>query len=114
MTNKFTDIVDVYLLNFEKYSVGNVVFDCDIGELIFCKTKTPLIIIHGIFIHPQFREKGICTVFLCYLVDCLCLHKFKMLYVQSVLSKILYDYLLRFKYKNIKFKLNKKGFYLHL
>ena len=34
---KFTEIIDTYLLNYNSYEKGKVEFDCDYGELIFFK-----------------------------------------------------------------------------
>ena len=41
-------------------------------------------------------------------------YKFKTLCVESVLSKILYEYLLRFRYKDKMFKIKKNGFYYRI
>jgi hypothetical protein len=40
--------------------------------------------------------------------------KFQQLCIQSVLSKVLYEYLLRFEYKNKKFKNRLTGFFYEL
>jgi hypothetical protein len=45
-----------------------------------------------------------------YLIDSAKKYNFKYFCVQSVLSKILYEYLLRFKYNNKGFNLKKIGF----
>jgi len=105
----FKEIIDTYLLNFSTYQKGKVAFDGDYGELIFLKNDSDNLILFGIFIIPKYRENGLCRDILHYLIDN-SLNKFKWVWIQSVLSKILYEYLLRFKYKNKKFKLVKEGF----
>ena len=106
---QFTEIIDAYISNYETYEKGKVEFDCDYGELTFLKEQGDMLILHAIFILPQYREKGICRGILHYLID-KAPEKFKYVCVQTVLSKILYEYLLRFKYKDKKFKNTKIGF----
>jgi RimJ/RimL family protein N-acetyltransferase len=105
----FKEIIDTYLLNYSTYKKGKVIFECDYGELIFIKDKSEICIIHGIFIFPQYRNKGLCRDILHYLID-KCPNNFKYICIESVISNILYEYLLRFEYKNKKFKLIKSGF----
>ena len=107
--NTFTEIIDTYLLNYLTYKNGKVEFDWSYGELIFYKNNSNTIIIHGIYIFPEYRRTGLCRNILHYLIDS-SFPIFKYVCVQSVLSKILYDYLLRFEYKNKKFELEKQGF----
>lgn len=105
----FTGIIDDYLTNYSKYENGKVCFECSYGELIFIKNDSNTLTVHGIYIFPEFRKMGLCRAILHYLID----HgsaKFKYLCVQSVLSNILYEYLLRFRYKNKKFKNTHAGF----
>jgi hypothetical protein len=106
---KFKEIIDTYLLNYSTYQKDKVIFECDYGELIFIKDKPEICILHGIFIFPQYRNKGLCRDILRYLIDN-CPNNFKYICVESVISNILYEYLLRFEYKNKKFKLIKSGF----
>jgi len=106
---KFKETIDTYLLNYSKYQRGKVVFECNYGELIFLKCDLENLILFGIYINPAYRKNGLCRDIFHYLIDH-SLNKFKRFWVQSVLSKILYEYLLRFKYKNNKFKLVKEGF----
>jgi hypothetical protein len=107
--NKFKEIIDTYLLNYSIYEKGKIIFECEYGELIFFKDDSEILILFGIYINPQYREKGLCRDILYYLIDNTS-NKFKYICVQSVISKILYKYLLRFEYKNKKFKLIKIGF----
>lgn len=106
----FIKLIDTYLLNYSSYKNGKVEFECDYGELIFYKTKSNSFILFGIYINPDYREKGFCRKILQYLIDCAEKNKFRSFYVQSVLSKVLYEYLLRFTYKNKGFHITNKGF----
>jgi len=113
----FEKIIDNYLLNYPSYCNGKIVFDCTYGELIFYKKykKQNILSIFGIYIKPEHREKGYCRSILQYLIDKVSINnKFKWFNIQSVISKILYEYLLRFEYKNKRFELKKDGFYLKL
>jgi hypothetical protein len=107
----FNEIIDIYLTNYSTYDYSKIVFECEHGELIFYKDKNNLnsIIIYGIFIKEEHRQKGLCKNILQYCIDNGNKY-FKTLIVESVLSKILYDYLLRFNYNNKGFKLTQKGF----
>ena len=111
--NKFEEIIDTYLLNYSTYKNGKVVFDYEYGELIFFKQNTKTINLFGIFIYPKYRRQGLCGRILRYLID-ISSSKFKYLCIQSVISKILYEYLERFEYKNRKFRNGKEGFVFKL
>ncbi len=106
---KFTEIMTTYLSNYSTYEYGKVIFECDYGELIFIKEKSEILNVFSICIIPEYRKNGLCRNILHYLIDN-SVNKFKYICVQSVLSKILYEYLLRFNYKNKKFKRVKDGF----
>jgi len=107
--DQFKEIIDGYIENYSKFENGKVNFDCDYGELIFFKDNSNILILFGIYIFSEHRNKGLCRDILHYLID-QCTNKFKYFCVQSVISKILYEYLLRFTYDNKKFKLVKTGF----
>ena len=109
----FIEIIDTYLFNYSTYKNGKVTFECEYGELVFYKNNSKIVIVHGIYIFPEYRWQGYCKGILQYLIDSSS-PKFEQICVQSVLSKILYAYLLRFEYKNKKFTLQKNGFYLKL
>ena len=109
----FKEIIDTYLLTYSTHNNGKVVFECDYGELIFFKTNANIITIFGIYIFPEYRQKGLCRTILHYLIDVSSL-QFKQLCIQSVLSNVLYDYLLRFKYKNKSFIKCNDGFFYKL
>lgn len=107
--DKFREIIDNYISNYNSFVKGKVSFDCDYGELIFYKKNNDICILYGIYIFPEYREKGYCREILHHLID-KSENRFKYFCVESVLSKILYNYLLRFTYKNKKFKNTKSGF----
>lgn len=109
----FKEIIDTYLFNYSSYKNGKVSFECDYGELVFFKTDTNVMTVFGIYIFPEDREKGICRAVLQYLIDVSGEH-FRFLSIQSVLSNILYNYLLRFEYKNKRFTIQKNGFFYKL
>jgi hypothetical protein len=110
---QFKEIIDTYIENYSKFEKGKVSFDCEYGELIFFKDNSNILILFGIYIFPEQRNKGFCREILHYLIE-QCTNKFDYFCVESVLSKILYVYLLRFKYKNKKFKKMKNGFIFKL
>lgn len=110
---KIIELIDTYLSNYSTYENGKVYFENEYCELIFIKNKLPIIIIHGIYIFPEHRQKGYCKDILCYLIDNGS-KNFKYLCVQSVLSKVLYEYLLRFNYNSKYFEIKKDGFFYKL
>jgi GNAT superfamily N-acetyltransferase len=105
LIDEFEKLIDDYLINYSKFDNGKNSFECKYGELIFYKNKyNPIALtVFGIYIYPEYRRLGLCRHILHYLIDKCPLYNIKYLYVESVLSRILYDYLLRFKYKNKKF-----------
>lgn len=109
---QFTQIIDTYFLNYDLYEKDKISFECDYGELIFLKTDNKDdLILYAIYIATPYRENGLCRSILHYLIDkCSSSKKFKNVQVQTVLSKVLYNYLLRFTYKGKKFKQVKDGF----
>jgi len=108
--NKFIEIIDTYFSNYDSYKIGKIELDCDCGELIFFKgNDNNILILFGIYINPENREQGFCKSILQYLIE-KSRGRFKHILIESVISKILYEYLLRFKYGNKKFRLIKEGF----
>jgi GNAT superfamily N-acetyltransferase len=107
--DQFKEIVDAYFTNYSSFEEGKVSFDCDYGELTFFKRNPDICTLHGIYIFPQYRNKGYCREILQYIID-KCSDKYTYFCVESVISKILYMYLLRFTYKNKQFKNTKNGF----
>jgi hypothetical protein len=109
----FKEIIDTYLSTHSSYCNEKVAYECEYGELIFLKTRTNVITVFGIYIFPEYREKGLCRNILHYLIDA-SESQFKYLCIQSVLSNILYNYLTRFEYKNKSFSIQKNGFFYKL
>ena len=111
---QFTQIIYTYFLNYESYENGKISFECDYGELVFLKSDNKDdLILYAIYIAPRYRQNGLCRNILHYLIDKISTStKFKNLCIQTVLSKVLYEYLLRFTYKGKKFK-NKKGGFVY-
>lgn len=109
MMNQFIKFIDTYIDNYSIYDTGKVLFESTYGELIFYKNKSNTLIVHGIYIYPIYRKKGFCRNILQYLIE-KGSKKFKYLCIQSVISKILYEYLLRFEYNNKNFEVKKIGF----
>lgn len=109
----FKEIIDTYLGSYSSYETGKISFECDYGELIFLKTRTNVVTVFGIYIFPEYRENGLCRAVLHYLID-MSGGQFKYLCIQSVLSNILYNYLLRFEYKKKRFTIQKNGFFYKL
>ena len=107
----FIELIDTYLSNYSTYKNGKVDFECHYGELIFYKDNNNKrhVILFGIYINPDYREKGFCRKILQYIIDS-SKDKFDYFCVQSVISKVLYEYLKRFSYKNKKFHLKSSGF----
>lgn len=109
----FKEIIDTYLSTHTNYCNEKVSFECEYGELIFLKTNTNVITLFGIYIFPEYRQQGLCRNILHYLID-VSAGQFKFLCIQSVLSNVLYEYLLRFTYKNKSFSKHKNGFFYKL
>ena len=107
---RFIEIIDYYILNYDSFKKGKISFDCCYGELIFYKKKDNILILYAIYIFPKYRKNGLCQSILHYLIDKAEEHKFKYFLIQDVISKILYEYLLRFSYKDKMFKNTKHGF----
>jgi len=108
--DQFKEVVNAYINNYDSFEKGKICFDFNYGELIFLKDQDNMLILYAIFIFPQYRGKGLCRNILHYLIDKAQQEKIKYVCVQDVLSTILYKYLLRFTYKDKKFKNTKKGF----
>jgi len=105
----FIQIIDTYLLNYDLYKNGKIEFNCKYGDLIFLKKNPNILIIYGIYIYSEYRQQGLCKNILQYLIDN-SKGRFKYFIIESVMSKILYEYLLRFNYDNRNFKVIKDGF----
>jgi hypothetical protein len=112
----FYKIVDDYidnilLLDNDTNIVKKICYECDYGSIEFIrypkKSNIKKIIVHEIYVREQYRNQGLCKEFIKYLIDKS--DKINIM-IQSVLSKILYNFLLRFEYKEKKFIVTKQGF----
>lgn len=108
----FTQIIDEYINNYSNFQIfDKVIYECDYGELGFIKNNDKCLTLYAIYIYPTYREKGICREIFQYIIDnANSNEQFRCFKVESVISNILYDYLVRFEYKNKKFIKTKKGF----
>jgi hypothetical protein len=106
----FIESIDKYLSKYSTYEKGKVEFECEGGELIFYKNNSNMLSLFGIYISSEYRQQGFCRNILYYLIDNAKKYNFKYFSVQSVLSKILYEYLMRFEYHDKGFKLTNTGF----
>lgn len=109
--NPFTEIIDIYIAQYASFDIGKISFDCDYGELTFLKTTNPNdLILYAVYVFPDYREKGYCRRVLHYMIDQAPNGRFAHVWVQSVLSKVLFEYLERFEYKGRTFQHTKHGF----
>lgn len=118
----FKEIVDDYLdgnflyehniLTNDKNLLYKLCYDCEYGSIEFVnnnkKSNKKIIIIHEIYIKNEYRNQGYCKNFIKYLIDKS--NDKTCIIIQSVISKILYDFLLRFEYQDRKFIIKKEGF----
>lgn len=103
-------IIDEFINNYQSYDNGKISLESNIGTITFIKNKkNNTITVFEIYIKEEFRRMGHCRKFLENLID-ECDKINKNLIVVSVLSKILYNFLLKFNHKNRRFKLNNEGF----
>lgn len=101
---------------FDDYVKNAIITEYDTleGNLRFVKNNKKIIIIDVIYIKKCFRKKGILKNFLRYIVNYIKNISDVEFMIVSVLSKILYEYLLRFEYDGYKFKLVEDGFLLKI
>lgn len=108
MSLSFKIALDDYLMKYKNFSTGNCEYNTIEGYLRFVKGNNNDVILDGIFVKEEFRERGILTNFLKYIIDI----QIPNVWIVSVLSDILYHYLMRFSYNGYRFKLGKLGFRL--
>ena len=101
--SNFIELIDTYISNYATYPDGKIEFECKYGDLVFYKAGRRTLIIHAIYVSPEYRQSGLCRGIIEYLIDNVP-RTFKRLRIQSVISKILYGYLLRFRYKDRGFR----------
>ncbi|MFY7728775.1 MAG: GNAT family N-acetyltransferase [Flavobacterium sp.] len=109
--SSFTELIDIYITQYDSFDVGKISFDCDYGELTFLKTNnTADFILYAIYVVPLHRNQGYCRSILHHMIDNAFRGGFTSIWVQSVLSKVLYEYLERFEYNGHRFQHTKHGF----
>lgn len=107
--SNFIELIDTYISNYSRYPDGKIEFECKYGDLVFYKAGSRALIVHAIYIFPEYRRLGLCRGIIEHLIDNLP-RAFKIMRIQSVISKVLYEYLLRFRYKNRGFQLRRGQF----
>jgi len=97
-------IIDTWITTNSTYPEGKTSFENTYGAITFRKDLKQLntTIVFEIYFREEYRNKGLCREFLQKLID---KTPTKNVGVECVLSKILYNYLCRFRYKGKKFKL---------
>ena len=109
----FTVAMDEYTRGWNQEPLGKREMNCTYGFLTFHKyPNSKTITLYEIYIHQNYRNQGYCRKILEHLVELFLLDPSKDFMIESVLSKPLYDYLLRFQYKNHGFLRTKDGFLL--
>lgn len=98
-------IINKYLNEYHILPYGKNEYECKYGNITFIKENCNVIIVYEIYIKEQYRRQGMCHDFIVSLIQ----SRYNFLIV-SVLSKILYYYLMRFNYNGRKFRLTNKGF----
>lgn len=104
------ELVDQYYDEYENLSCGKHSYENDIGCITFIKTNNHnRITLFEIYVNEKYRNQGHCRRLFIHMIM-----KGKNFIVISVLSRILYDYLLRFKYEGHCFCFDKRGFLMML
>lgn len=106
-------LLDTYIANYHTYPKGKVTLECEKGEVIFWKEARPnTLTVFGIYVHPAYQNQGLCSSFIKHLI---CVGKqtpwCNKVAVVSVLSKPLYEFLMRFQYGGYTFDCKNDGFY---
>jgi len=103
----FRTAFDDYVINLDIFEYETIE-----GSLRFVKNDSNMIIIDEIYVKKEFRQRGILKIFLEHVTNYMIKNKNKQFMIQSVISKILYDYLIRYEKNGCKFMLTKSGFLL--
>lgn len=107
----YQSIIRSYIHNRSYIQPDKHVYEYELGELIFWGGSSTAITVFGIYFHPEKRNQGLCRGLLQNLIDQIqefnaSLKKKKKIHkliITCVLSKVLYEYLGRFRYKNRQF-----------
>jgi hypothetical protein len=100
------DIIQKYMSDYNILSKGKHSYINSIGCITFIKTHS-IITVYEIYIESKYQNKGYCRQFIMSMIQ-----NGKTFIIVSVISRILYEYLLRFQYKGYRFRLVKDGFLL--
>ena len=107
--DQFKEIINAYFENYSKFEKGKVTFDCDYGELIFNKENDNCLTIYGIYIFPEYRNKGVGKLLIQAALDSAKDCKLKEVYLACFEDLIFYYKKLNFNYTgNQIFYANKK------
>lgn len=103
------DIIDTYINNYDEIPNGKNSYECEVGNLTFIKDSTDRIILFEIYINAENRRQGICKnlIITCIIRSIQVKRKFM---IVSVISKILYNFLLNFRCNYGNFILTDEGF----
>lgn len=109
MSEFFIESFNSYKNNFSTLPINTTTtFDNSNFEIRFIKVNKTDIIINSIFVSVEYQKKGILSKFLEYI----CKNDKINFKIVDVMSNILYNYLLKFRFNNKKFKLKEDGFTL--
>jgi hypothetical protein len=108
MSLSFKIALNDYLMKHEKLPTGNSEYNTIEGYLRFVKGNNNDVVLDVICVKEEFRQRGILTNFLKYIID----KQIPNVWIVSVISDILYHYLMRFNYNGYRFKLCRIGFRL--
>ena len=102
-------IIDTYINKYNELNMYKNSYECDFGSLTFIKDKSERIILYEIYIKEEYRRSGICRNLIIYCIIS-CKQNKKKFIIISVISKILYNFLISFKCIYGKFNLTNEGF----
>jgi hypothetical protein len=105
----WTQLINQWVGQYQSYPIGKTELVNHYGSITWIKDDKFMekIIVYEIYINPEFRSQGFCKEFLTQLIDIVGQTNAKQIQIQAVLSPILYNFLLRFKYQGKKFKIIK-------
>lgn len=106
----FNDASTEYVNNISYLCLGKISYETEYGIITFLNENNKDIVIFEIYILPEYRNSGKCKNLLSFIIDELTRKKIKRLHIVTVISKVLYNFLDRWIYKNKKWSKNKMGF----
>lgn len=102
-------IIDTYINKFNEYPNGKISFDCEIGTLTFIHDSSNTLILFEIYVKMEYRNQGNCKTTIDNLINKSILNNMKFRVV-CVISKILYNFLKKYKSIYGKFLIKGDGF----